>query len=126
MEAISVPKSLLKKRHVQALFDLINTDTEDDIAFDEFYAWWQYMAKTNFYDLEQKMSGISDLHFFFKKYDTDGSGKLERNEFMRMYNELGLHAVPVEQYFKILDANGDNGISLQEIAAIMGYTELAE
>jgi Ca2+-binding EF-hand superfamily protein len=123
LAALNVDEVMLRKKHVVALFHLINADKTEHITFEEFYKWWQLMAKTHFTDLETKMRGISHLYKYFTQFDKDQTGALSQEEFKQMYNALELQSSnkPVEDFVKELDSNGDNAITYHEIAKLLGY-----
>jgi Ca2+-binding EF-hand superfamily protein len=122
LSALGVNEFFLKKKTVQSLFELINTDKGELITFDEFFEWWEFMAKTSFVDLEQNLTGIANLHHYFEKFDKDHTGQLDQQEFRRLYDELGLqNTKPVEEYIQTLDVDGDNAITYREIAKHLEY-----
>ena len=67
------------------------------------------------------MSGSSPntLAKLFKLYDTDGSGSLDRDEFLQMLVDLGVQGITRKDYydlFRLYDLDGDEAISYQEWA----------
>ena len=60
-----------------------------------------------------------DLDEVFKRYDTDGNGTMDTNEFAAMVSDLGHTLKPDERdkAMVMLDSNNDHTISLQEFKA---------
>eukprot|EP01121_Diplochlamys_sp_Union-15-3_P018746 TRINITY_DN6892_c0_g1_i1.p1 TRINITY_DN6892_c0_g1~~TRINITY_DN6892_c0_g1_i1.p1 ORF type:complete len:113 (+),score=23.68 TRINITY_DN6892_c0_g1_i1:51-389(+) len=89
----------------------------------------------------QHKYSLRDIGILWKKYDTDGNKRLDREEFARFYKDLAdsLQAIgdkflkqtkeEVDTVFAIMDSNGNGTISLNEFVSFFedlfgeGYEE---
>nr|WSW42572.1 EF-hand domain-containing protein [Streptomyces sp. NBC_01001] len=101
----------------------------------EFDAWWQLLLKHGDSNNDGQVSRdefitvmeanvTSPEHFegailaiadaLMQALDTDGDGVLNRTEYVRLYDELGVPPVHSEEAFKRLDRDGNGTISHDE------------
>ena len=64
---------------------------------------------------------MKNIESTFKAIDKDGSGDLDHGEFTTAMNRLGLGLCPHQlvQLVKVLDADGDGEVSLEEFMALV-------
>lgn len=88
-------------------------DSQDDVSANkELYAVMMTMLKANYEKLLE-----SDVVPAFSKFDTDGSGAIDKSELKNLMKMLDHHDLTDEQCqeaFKDLDLNGDGVIDLEE------------
>jgi Ca2+-binding EF-hand superfamily protein len=94
---------------------LLDLDCSGTIDADEFRAWFT-VNKDKFFS-----GGYSDdvksAIYYFKTYDKDLSGELDRPEFEAMCEGMGWGSDAVTETLAIIDRDGNGTVSLQEFLA---------
>lgn len=94
---------------IDEVFKFFDSDCGDkQISYDEFLN-----------GLKKISEFIQGLKAFFKKYDTNNSGCLDKNELKKILCESGhkFTDAEVDEIMKRADPNGDNEISFDEFVA---------
>jgi calmodulin len=92
---------------------LIDTDCSGRISFSEL----EEFAKT----LDGTRTSRADLEAMFKKFDVDGNGRLDRDEFAALLKGDGepLSDDEVQQALQMADKDGDGFIDLEEFVDML-------
>jgi len=97
------------------VLSLLDSDRSGTIDADEFRAWFT-VNKDEFFS-----GGYSDdvksAIYYFKTYDKDLSGELDRPEFEAMCEGMGWGSDAVTETLAIMDRDGNGTVSLQEFLA---------
>ena len=103
----------IKRNHsaaqIREWFDLVDKDGSGRITMDEFFLWSLGAASVH--------SGKT-IKNIFMKYDTDGSGSVDRYEFTRAAQEVGFGDTAAE-LFEVFDTGGDGSIDYIELSAAL-------
>ena len=104
-----------KKEECDALAMLLDKDGSGSIAYKEFAEWAKSDTKFQKIDLAQHYN-MKNAIAMFKKYDTNRSGYLTRDEYAAMMADMKVHysAEQLEKAMKALDKNNDNKIEFEE------------
>lgn len=112
-ELLSKFKALgASEEEANGVMELIDSHHTGDISFDEFAsAIGPLMAS-------RKSSALKRA---FDRFDTDGSGKIDRNELQSMLVKLGWNAddTKVDEMMRIADQTGDGQISFDEFKTLL-------
>ena len=62
-----------------------------------------------------------DLRTFFKKYDQDNSGKIDKKELTQLLEEIGmkLEGDQLEEFLKMVDEDGSGQIEFDEFKKLV-------
>ncbi|XP_065843185.1 troponin C, skeletal muscle-like isoform X2 [Oscarella lobularis] len=97
----------------------LDKDSSGKITYDEFQAWWR-QGPSRFATLqltEEEEKKLESAISFFKYYDKDMSGELDRKEFEPVFKSLtgaGHQLGSLDDALKTLDKSEDGKISLNE------------
>jgi Ca2+-binding EF-hand superfamily protein len=94
----------------QSAFEVVGTDASEGLSFNEFALLAQNRGKS-----------AVDLRRLFQDYDVDGSGKIDRGEFVlfALLDALGRAHQRVLALFREADANHDRSIDPREFRSMM-------
>ena len=96
----------------------LDTDGSGAISFDEFEKWWK--TEDRFKKLQltpEESQTLNSAITYFKYFDKDGSGRLDRTEFKSCYADLARHKLTnktFEECWEDLDTDKDGLISFNE------------
>lgn len=90
---------------LRALFDAIDVDKSGTIEMDEYFMWTLDVAS-------RQGCGLS---LIFKKYDKQGDGCLDANEFALAVEDLGFAAGFAHELFVDLDEDGSGSLTIDEV-----------
>ena len=108
---------------------LLDLSGDGHISFSEFQKWWKSDRRFGKLQWNQdRMEIIEELtkqfkrYYFLIRYDSDGSGKLDKSEFTLIHEELltgRFTTVPTDTAFRYIDTTGDGKIDFAEYARFM-------
>jgi len=108
----------LSETELHVAVTALDTDGSGKITFDEFTKWWansNRFEKLKLSDAEQEQ--LSRAVQYFRYFDKDGSGVLDRTEFASLHADLVKNKFTtktLDDCLKDLDSNRDNKISFNE------------
>lgn len=98
---------------------LLDSDGDGEVSFKEFFRWWK-SHKDKFF-VSSYSEDVKAAIYYFKKFDADLSGKLDRTEYAAMCTEMGWDTRDIDASMKYLDTDGDGEISFNEF--LTWYTD---
>ena len=106
----SLPRTVIDKytpAEIRAWFDAADTNGDGTLCINEFFRWSLSNAA--------RRHGAVSLAYAFQKYDRDGTGMLDADEFAACCEDLGFGAVAYN-IFRELDTNCSGSISYGELS----------
>jgi len=112
------------KEQSEAYALLLDKDGNGNVSFDEFNAWLK--SGENFQNINDKSrySRLKKAVNLFKKYDADNSQALDRDEFKKLFKEVGGKPNKLDAALKELDTDGNERISFQEFLRWLKWVPL--
>eukprot|EP01116_Phalansterium_solitarium_P005982 TRINITY_DN18297_c0_g1_i1.p2 TRINITY_DN18297_c0_g1~~TRINITY_DN18297_c0_g1_i1.p2 ORF type:complete len:168 (-),score=33.08 TRINITY_DN18297_c0_g1_i1:51-554(-) len=96
----------------------LDTSGDGSISYPEFAAWWSQRDRFgNLHLSEAELHALQTASNYFKYFDTDKGGSLDRVEFARLHADLVKNhftTKSLEESLAELDANGDNSVGFNE------------
>ena len=84
---------------------LLDSDGDGEVSFREFFRWWK-SHKDQFF-VSSYSEDVKAAIYYFKKFDADLSGTLDRTEYAAMCTEMGWDTSDIDASIKYLDTDGD-------------------
>ncbi|KAK3098665.1 hypothetical protein FSP39_021751 [Pinctada imbricata] len=116
----------LTDSQVEAYYLLLDKDGDAKISFDELVSWLKsgerfknIQDKTRYHRLQKAVK-------MFKKYDTDGSHSLDREEFKKLFCDCGGKAKKLDAAFASMDEDGNGKIAFQEFLKWLNWIPMEE
>ena len=103
---------------------LLDKDGNGQVSFEEFNTWLK--SGENFQNINDKSRYqlLKKAVDMFKKYDVDNSQALDREEFKKLFKDVGGKAKNLNAALAELDQNDDNRISFQEFLKWLNWIPL--
>ena len=96
---------------------LRDEDGSKSLTYEEFKKWLNSGENFQFIDDSSKCYIVHQAVEMFKKYDTDGQGSLDVEEFRKVMVDLSYEASHTESAVQALDKDGNGVISFSEFLA---------
>jgi len=106
----------MDETEVEAVVRNLDSHHRGTLTFDDFYAWYSDNQRFQRLDLHNNQTMLEAVQYF-RKYDTDNSGKIGLDEYKRLCNDLGQFMATDKDYSKgliELDKNKDGLIDFNE------------
>ena len=84
---------------------MLDSDGDGEVSFREFFRWWK-SHKDQFF-VSSYSEDVKAAIYYFKKFDADLSGSLDRTEYAAMCTEMGWDTSDIDASIKYLDTDGD-------------------
>ena len=104
----------LTREQADAYSLLLDRDGSSNVSFEEFKSWLNSGEKLQNINDKSRYHRLRQAVDLFRKYDTDDSQALDRNEFSKLFIDLGEKKQNLEGALKELDRDGNERISFQE------------
>lgn len=98
----------------QIYFFLVDKDGDQGISYGEFKDWLRSEEKFQRLNDSSKFDSVSTAYEYFKEFDTDNSGTLNRAQFEALMNFLGYRTQDMDKAFETMDRLNDGKISFWE------------
>eukprot|EP01091_Cochliopodium_minus_P010874 TRINITY_DN2980_c0_g1_i1.p1 TRINITY_DN2980_c0_g1~~TRINITY_DN2980_c0_g1_i1.p1 ORF type:complete len:169 (-),score=53.12 TRINITY_DN2980_c0_g1_i1:70-576(-) len=96
----------------------LDVDGSGTISYKEFEPWWKNGDRFAKLQLSQdELETLRTATNYFKYFDSDKSGVLDRSEFSKLYEDMKKHniiSIPLEDCLKDLDNDNNGKISFNE------------
>ena len=114
----------LSSEQAETYVYLLDKDGNGKLSFDEFKAWLKsgenlvnVTDSSRFYIMQKAIE-------YYKRYDLDGSGWLDCNEFSQLHRELGGSSQNLKAALQSMDKDGNNKISFFEFLKWLNWIDL--
>eukprot|EP01087_Luapelamoeba_hula_P009542 TRINITY_DN2469_c0_g1_i1.p1 TRINITY_DN2469_c0_g1~~TRINITY_DN2469_c0_g1_i1.p1 ORF type:complete len:209 (+),score=43.80 TRINITY_DN2469_c0_g1_i1:44-670(+) len=108
----------LSRTELEIAIKLVDRDGSGTIDFDEFYKWWTTDERFTKFQLDDKMvDRMQQVSRYFRFFDKDRSGVLDKEEFRRCYADLtknGMTKRSFDDCFNEIDTDGNGSIEFNE------------
>ena len=112
----------MKDDQAQACYMLVDKDGGGDLSFDEFLGWLRSGEGFKNIDNSSRYYYIQKAIAEFKKYDKDGNGTIDKEEFKCLMTSLGCKdESQFDSALRSLDTSGDGKISFPEFLAWLNW-----
>ncbi len=103
---------------INALMQIMDTNNNGEVDFEEFYKYWcSIAAETS--KASEILNGIGDLFDCYCSYESNGAA-LSQDQFKKLWTDMGNDQNLVEEAIRFVDKNNDNQISFQELCIAFG------
>lgn len=101
----------------------VEADGSGSISYDEFATWWSSDDRWAHLQLsDEEIANLAQVHSYFKYYDIENSGQLNKDEFRGVYNYMKESGYDVNSFDAVLneiDTSGDGLINYNEFIVWM-------
>jgi len=112
----------LKEDQAQAQYMLMDKDGDGDMSFDELRVWLRSGQGFSNIDNSSRYYVLQKAIAEFKKYDKDGNGTIDKEEFKSLMRSLGYSdESQFDNAMRSLDTSGDGKISFTEFLAWLNW-----
>ena len=112
----------MKEDQAQAQYMLMDKDGGGDLSFDEVCFWLRSGQGFKNIDNSSRFCVIQKAIAEFKKYDKDGNGTIDKDEFKSLMRALGYSDESrFDDAMRALDTSGDGKISFPEFLAWLNW-----
>lgn len=112
----------LKEDQAQAQYMLMDKDGGGDMSFDELRVWLRSGQGFSNIDNSSRYYVLQKAIAEFKKYDKDGNGTIDKEEFKSLMRSLGYSdESQFDNAMRGLDTSGDGKISFTEFLAWLNW-----
>lgn len=112
----------MKEDQAQAQYMLMDKDGGGDLSFDELCVWLRSGQGFKNIDNSSRYYIIQKAIAEFKKYDKDGNGTIDKDEFKSLMRSLGYSdESKFDNSMGALDTSGDGKISFPEFLAWLNW-----
>lgn len=116
---LGVAQNVVAKHNViSALMQIMDTNNNGEVDFEEFYKYWCSIAADK-NKTSETLDGIGELFNCYSTYET-GSGALSQEQFKKLWSDMGNDNNLVDEAIRFVDKNNDNQISFQELCIAFG------
>ena len=105
---------------------LVDKDASGKLSFDEFKSWLNSGEKLKNVNDTSRFYLMQKAVEMFKRYDLDGSGGIDRNEFQKLHIDVGGKPEGVDIALRCLDKDGNSKISFYEFLKWLNWVDVSE
>ena len=112
-----------KQDQAQACILMLDKDGSGKLSFDEFILWLRSEEGFKNIDNSSRYYIIQKAIELFKKYDKDGNGTIDREEFKELFKQFKSNAddSQLDSALQALDTSGDGKISFPEFLTWLNW-----
>ncbi|XP_065643216.1 troponin C, skeletal muscle [Hydra vulgaris] len=114
----------LSPEQVETYVLLLDKDANGKLSFNEFKAWLKSGEKFEIVTDTSRFYIMQKAVEYYKKYDLDGSGWLDRDEFSKLHYEVGGNSQNLECALQSMDKDNNNKISFFEFLKWLNWINL--
>jgi Ca2+-binding EF-hand superfamily protein len=107
----------------EAAWTAVESDGSGKLTYKEFAAWWTTDDRWSHLQLsEEEIANLTQVHTYFKYYDEENNGELNRAEFLNVYNYMKDSGYVLEDFelvFDEIDTTKDGTINYNEFIVWM-------
>lgn len=112
----------MKDDQAQACILMVDKDGGGEISYDEFILWLRTGKGFQNIDDNSRYYKVQKAIELFKKYDKDGNGTIDREEFKKLMTSLNAcDESQTDSALQALDTSGDGKISFPEFLAWLNW-----
>ncbi|XP_022104102.1 calmodulin-like protein isoform X2 [Acanthaster planci] len=111
----------MNKTKAEAFIMLVDKDGNQRVTFQEFYDWLKSGDRFSNIDDCSRFHYVSKAMDMFKKFDKDGSGRLERAEVHELLLSIGARREQLDAGLKAIDKGGDGTVSFSEFLDYLNW-----
>lgn len=105
-------------------FFLLDKDGDLEVSYGEFKDWLRSGERFQRLDNHPKFERVSRAFQYFKSFDTDDSGTLDREQFEAMMKYLGYHNQDMDKAFAKMDIHHNGKISFWEFMIWLNWAPI--
>ena len=105
---------------------LLDKDGNGEVSFDEFNSWLKSGEKFKNINDKSRYFRLKKAVDLFNKYDVDKSHALDREEFKKLFKEVGGKPKKLDEALKELDKDNNNLVSFPEFLRWLNWVPLEE
>ena len=110
----------LGPKQAETCYLLVDKDGSGSISFDEFLQWFRSGEGFKNIDDSSRYYKVRKAVEYFKEYDADNSGTIERGELKKLMHSVGYEG-KIDDAMASLDKDGDGKISFTEFLAWLNW-----
>ncbi|XP_067027655.1 uncharacterized protein [Acropora muricata] len=114
----------LEYEQAQIYFFLVDKDGDQGISYSEFKEWLRSGDKLDRVSDSTKFEQVCMAYEYFKEFDTDDTGTLDRKQFESLMEFLGYGGQDMEKAFKTMDRLNDGKISFWEFMIWLNWAPI--
>lgn len=114
----------LKDEQARACIMLVDKDGCGEVSFNEFITWLRTENGFRNIDDRSRYYKVQKAIELFKKFDKDGNGTIDREEFKQLFQQFkagNCDESQLDNALKSLDTSGDGQISFAEFLAWLNW-----
>lgn len=108
----------------QIYFFLVDKDGDQGISYGEFKDWLRSEEKFERLNDSSKFEQVCMAYEYFKEFDTDNSGTLDRQQFEDLMKFLGYCSEDMDKAFATMDRLNDGKISFWEFMIWLNWAPI--
>ena len=108
----------------QIYFFLVDKNGDQGISYDEFKEWLRSEEKFQQLNDREKFENVCAAHEYFKEFDTDDTGTLDRAQFEELMKFLGHGNQDMDKAFAAMDRLNDGKISFWEFMIWLNWAPI--
>lgn len=105
-------------------FFLLDKDGDLEVSYGEFKDWLRSGERFQRLDNHPKFERVCRAFQYFKSFDTDDSGTLDREQFEAMMKYLGYHNQDMDKAFAKMDIHNNGKISFWEFMIWLNWAPI--
>lgn len=108
----------------QIYFFLVDKDGDQGISYGEFKEWLRSEEKFQQLNNREKFESVCTAYEYFKDFDTDNTGTLDRAQFEELMKFLGYGNQEMDKAFATMDRLNDGKISFWEFMIWLNWAPI--
>lgn len=105
-------------------FFLLDKDGDQGVSYEEFKDWLRSGEKLQRLDDRSKFQRVCIAYEYFKTFDTDNSGTLDRGQFELMMKYLGYHHLDMDKVFAKMNRHSNGKLSFWEFMIWLNWAPI--